>query len=112
MHSMPKRLRYKKGIDYMIRVKNLGPAEATSVMVEMACTGLPYDVKQASPGCSITAGTTRCALGTLGPTVQVRLGIDIMPRRSGILTCTARVSSATADRNPFNQSKTVTTPVR
>jgi hypothetical protein len=112
LRAMAKRVKTQNDIDHIIRVKNLGPADATGVIVEMTCSGLPHHVLDAPAACVTNAGVTRCALGSLSPGNLLKLSIHIAPESSGTLTCTAHVSAATTDPNLANQSRTVTTPVR
>jgi hypothetical protein len=110
--AAPKRPRLGKEVTYTARARNLGPAEAMMVMVEMTCVGVPYHVVETSMGCVTAGSTTTCDLGTLSPHGNGRASISVAPESTGVLTCTARVSSSTADPDLGNQSMSVATEVR
>ena len=100
-------------LTYTVSVMNNGPSQATNVTLTDV---LPVDVRfvsviSSAGSCTASGGTVNCALGNLANAASVTVTIVVTPRRTGTLTNTAQVSSASPDLNPANNTDTETTTV-
>ncbi len=98
-------------ISYTIVVTNIGPSYARAVDVKDALPpGITFSGGTASQGACVSAF---CQLGELAPGLPVTMVITgtVGPGVSGIVTNTAYVFAATADRNGGNNSSAYTTTV-
>ncbi len=92
-------------VSYTFTITNHGPATATNVTVT---DPLPAGtaVIASSPGCSVSAGTLSCTIGTLAPGASTAVGVTIStPPVPGLLTNVATVSATETDPVPANNSE-------
>jgi uncharacterized repeat protein (TIGR01451 family) len=104
-------------LDYTIVAENLGPDEATNVVVEDKLPGgLDYkssSTTAAAGSCAKQGKTITCNLGNLLASAQETVTIrTIVTKRKGTIENTATVSSDTADPVSANNSDTEKTTVR
>ena len=97
-------------LTYTLQVANAGPGAAAGAR---AVDTLPPDVTfvSASAGCTHSAGTVDCALGTLAPGASATVTITVTPRARGVLTNTATVGSAAPDPDRADNTATTQTTV-
>jgi uncharacterized repeat protein (TIGR01451 family) len=97
-------------LTYTLQVTNAGPGAAPGARV---VDTLPTDVTfvSASAGCTNSAGTVDCALGTLAPGASATVTITVTPRARGVLTNTATVGSAAPDPDRSDNTATTQTTV-
>src|SRR5262249_28280364 len=89
---------------------NLGTAPATSINVtDTLSPGVL--VLNVSPGCSASAGTVVCNVGTLAPAQAATLTIVVAAFAGGPITSTATVSATQIDTSPANNTATSVTTV-
>ncbi len=83
-------------LTYTLQVANAGPGAAPGTRV---VDTLPADVTfvSASAGCTHSAGTVDCALGTLASGAGATVTITVTPRARGVITNTAAVGSSAPD---------------
>jgi uncharacterized repeat protein (TIGR01451 family) len=110
----PPAARAGEPLTYRIGVSNAGPSAATAVTLhDLLPDGFDATGASPDPECTLAGRALDCALGTLAPgasrTVTVTGAVD--PRQIAALENTAAAATATADREPANDSATVTTPV-
>ena len=101
-------------LTYTIGVQNLGPLAATDVVVTdpLAASDVDFVSATATGGtCQHQAKTVTCLLGTVGATGSATVTIVVEPKKTGILSNTAAVSSPD-DNTPANNQDTETTLVR
>ena len=98
-------------LTYTLRVANDGPDAASSVV---ATDSLPPEVTfvSASPSCTHGGGTVTCSHASIPSGNAVTFQIDVRPTAHGTIRNTARVSAATADRDPNDNIATLLTTVR
>jgi uncharacterized repeat protein (TIGR01451 family) len=95
---------------YTLTVWNYGPASAPTVTVtDTLPTGVAF--VSASSGCTRSSGTVSCQVGRLDRDRSVAWQIVVRPATSGIVSNTARVTSALGDPNAGNNAQTVRTTV-
>jgi len=95
-------------ITYTLTVTNNGPGNAENVIVTDA---LPLDandrVAVLDSSCTLVGAAATCSLGTLAPLASRTLTIAIIPKgKTGQISNTATVSSATFDPDTSNNSST------
>jgi uncharacterized repeat protein (TIGR01451 family) len=92
-------------LSYSLTVGDRGPQSATGVVVT---TVLPAGASLVSgSGCTQSGQTVTCAIGTLAVGATVALNIVIQPGASQTVSLTFTASSANADLNPADGTKTV-----
>jgi uncharacterized repeat protein (TIGR01451 family) len=95
------------GLTYTIEVTNNGPSTSPAMTVTDT---LPAQVGfgSASPGCTHTAGTVTCTLGSLAPSAigTVTIQVAVSPGATGSLSNTASVSGGAPDPAAANNSDT------
>jgi uncharacterized repeat protein (TIGR01451 family) len=126
LKATPELLTVNGQLTYTITVRNNGPAAATGVHVIDALppaatpvpAGAPADSSQGrctstpSSGPQPQALTVDCDLGTLAPSAEATVTINVMPTVPGDLINTAQVAALEHDPIPANNSSTQTTTVR
>jgi uncharacterized repeat protein (TIGR01451 family) len=95
-------------LTYTLTVTNLGPDEATDVVVSDTLPGSVTFVR-ASSGCFLAGRTVTCEFGKVqdGATVM----ITVIPNDVGVIQNTARVTANEGDPNPDNNDATLATTV-
>jgi hypothetical protein len=79
----------------------------------VTCSGVPSHVTALATGCADDgAGAITCSFGTVAAHRGVVALGKLVPEAPGVMTCTATVSSATADPVTTNQSRTVERRIR
>lgn len=97
-------------LTYTLQVANAGPGAAADARI---VDTLPPDVTfvSASAGCTHSAGTVDCALGTPAPGASATVTITVTPRARGVITNTATVGSAAPDPDRADNTATTQTTV-
>lgn len=99
-----------QNLTYGISVTNIGPSAATDVVVtDMLPAGVT--VSSFSSGCSQSANTITCGLGTVTVNQVKTVTVVVTPTLAGLLNNTASVSSNVFDPESTNNSATETTTV-
>lgn len=118
MSASATRVRVGSELGYSISVSNRGPQAAADVrLTDSLPTGVTLVSMSTSVG-SCTSTTTNgvntvgCSFGNLAQNASAAVNIVVKPTVAGTLTNTARVSAATKDHVPTNNSVTVGTFVR
>lgn len=97
-------------LTYTATVTNYGPSAATGlVLTDPLPAGVTF--VSASAGCTQSAGTVSCALGTLANGANATAQIVITPTQAGSLTNTVSATSAVQDPTSANNTATVATNV-
>jgi uncharacterized repeat protein (TIGR01451 family) len=99
-------------LTYTITARNLGPANATNVLLR---DSLPSTVRVTSLSgpCSYNPSSHEviCILGPLARGAQRQVEINVRAQAAGVITNSASVRGAPDDPNPSNDSTSVTTRV-
>lgn len=90
-------------VAYAATVRNNGPQGAVNVRLVDALPGA-VEYVSASPGCTTSAGTVTCSLGTLASGAEVRVEIVATARQLGAVVNSVVGSSATPDGVTANNS--------
>ncbi|MGF6822309.1 putative repeat protein (TIGR01451 family) [Microbacterium sp. ZKA21] len=101
-------------LSYTLTVENLGPNDASGVVVTDQLPAALIDPVTTSPGCEITGAVLTCELAALadGDTAEFVVTGTVDPSTSAAdITNTAGVTATEADPDPDNNSSTVTTPI-
>ncbi len=101
-------------VRYTLTVENLGPSEATSViLVDTLSPEATYLTSSPDQGsCSHVAGVVTCDLVAISNGSTVTVTVDVVaPRKSGSMTNEASVSATELDPTPSNNATTETTTV-
>ncbi len=96
-------------LNYTIAVNNAGPDPATGVVVtDRLPSGLSFVSVFASQGkrCEYRRRQTMCALGTIASGGSAAVSIKVRPRRRGLYTNTATVTSGGVDAQQVSDSET------
>jgi uncharacterized repeat protein (TIGR01451 family) len=97
-------------VTYMVTVTNHGPSAANGISVtDQLPTGVGF--VSASTGCSLSAGTVTCTIGTLANNTSASIQIVVTTLAAGDLTNSVQVSSTTSDPQTANNSTTATMTV-
>ncbi len=93
------------------QVGNAGPSGAATAVLAMPLPGgLAY--VSGSAGCSASAGTVTCALGTLAAGASQTVIIDVIAQTAGSQAITASISAATNDPAAANNQASVSVAVQ
>lgn len=106
------RVKVGKRAELTVGARNRGPNAAAAVVATLSCSGVPFHVSQLSRGCRNDGGVISCSFGTLARKRHVAASVKLVPDAKGVLSCTAKVTSATPDPEITNQSRTVAIVVR
>jgi hypothetical protein len=95
---------------FTVNVTNNGPLDAVSAFLDFNCNGPITNVPPGFTSCNPPPPTNSvtCGPNTLPPGSVPPLDFDVTPSISGPLTCTASVSSNTADNTPGNNTNSHT----
>ncbi len=108
----PDPVRTGANLVYTATVRNLGPAESTSVrLVDTLPDNVRFVGATSSQGSCSGAPALSCELGTLAVGAQATVTVTVRPSRRGTLANTARVSAAQPDPVAGNNGATATTTV-
>lgn len=114
----PDPVRVGSTLTYTIKVENLGPDEATGVLVtDNLPKGVDFVSASSTLGqCSAQGRKVTCALGALpAPTINYgtppTITIAVIPRQAGSITNTASVKGGQKDKVAGNNSASATTRV-
>jgi uncharacterized repeat protein (TIGR01451 family) len=92
-------------LTYMLTVTNQGPATAVEVVVfDELPAGVGFVSAAGGTDCAAAEGSVRCALGSLAAGSSRQLTVTVQPTSEGTLLNLCRVTAATADLNPRNNS--------
>jgi uncharacterized repeat protein (TIGR01451 family) len=114
MVDAPDPVRKGTNLVYTLTVQNNGPSDAGSITLsDLLPTGITFVSAVPAQGtCTGTAAVT-CALGTLNAGAKTSVKITIKPKKAGVISNSASISSAiVTDPDTTNNSKTVTTTVK
>ena len=100
-------------VTFVLSVTNLGPNDATNVVVSQALpVGAPVVTNYASQGTVAVNGTTlTCALGTIVRLSYATVTVVVQSTRIGTLSSTGSASASQADPVPGNNSATASATV-
>jgi uncharacterized repeat protein (TIGR01451 family) len=100
-------------LTYTVQATNTGPDAATPVTVtDTLPAGVAFVSATASQGgCTQTAGTVTCALGTLASGTNAEVQIVVTPSLVGTVTNTATIASDQVDPIPATNTATASTTV-
>lgn len=100
-------------VDYVLRVRNLGPSRATNVVVtDTLPASVVYVSGTASQGsCAQAAAVITCNLGSLASGASATITIRVRADSVGSLSNSASVTGTESDPNAANNSSTITTTV-
>lgn len=94
---------------YTLTAKNLGPTTATGVTItDPVPAGSTF---VSAPGCTLTAGTVTCAVGTLAVGASQSYTLTVLAGSGSSLVNTATVAGLQTDPIPANNVATVTTAI-
>ena len=102
---VPSSSRVRAGRDFEITLKarNLGPNPAASASARLTCSGVGFQFRELSRGCSRSGNVVSCSLGTIPNRGRRQKTVQLRAQARGVLECVASVSSTTSDPNPANQ---------
>ena len=110
MTAAPEPVVAGQSLTLSLRATNSGPSIATAVSVSLP---LPPGTTFTSgtPGCTATAGTVTCPIGTLPPSAGTDLTITLVPTIVGPLALTATLTAPEPDPTPVNNTATTQSTV-
>jgi uncharacterized repeat protein (TIGR01451 family) len=100
-------------LTYLLTAQNAGPSSATGVeLIDTLPAGVTFDSATPTQGsCTEAAGTVTCALGTIAPSQQASVVIEIRAPSPGTITNQASVTSDAHDPVSSNDSASAETTV-
>jgi hypothetical protein len=97
---------------YQLVVRNAGPDTATAVTASVECSGVPFHVVTQASDCIVSGATFICPVEPLRPRRADKPRLVLVPEATGVLHCSATVSSAVLDPNPADNDSTADVQVK
>jgi uncharacterized protein DUF11/VCBS repeat protein len=106
------RVKPGKAFSFVAAVTNAGP-DATAATLVVTVSGSPSGVAASGPGCTASAATVTCALGTLPKGSRTTVSVyGTAGARGSTLTATGTVDGVAADSNSANDRDSASIQVR
>jgi uncharacterized repeat protein (TIGR01451 family) len=106
-------VRWGTAITYTVTAKNLGPADATGVVVSETLTGPGTVLSGTGPAaaCTVTNGQATCPVGALASGATKAVVVTVRPDAPGTITATAQIDGDQGDPVITNDKAVETTTV-
>ncbi|MEM7093500.1 MAG: hypothetical protein AAF567_10900 [Actinomycetota bacterium] len=99
---------------WTISIRNDGPSDAVNArIIDVLPAGVDFDAGASTAGCTDTASTVTCDVGTLAPggTASVEIAVTVQAGASGSISNTASTTSDTDDPDTSNNDATQSTTI-